>query len=142
MIRDNPTSPAPDDAEDRSVRELDFSEERDERQGRIGDQRPAGEVEKEFPPERVAESGMTGGETLTGSEHEDNVTFDDLSPDTLYDLTGTSTPETPADADLRRVDESEIGGGIGLDEAELGRSAPLDGKPWTDKVSPAGDEEE
>ncbi|MDH4557469.1 phosphotransferase system, HPr-related protein [Pseudomonas sp. BN417] len=139
MIRDNPLPRAPDDAEDRSVRELDFSEERVERQGRIGDQRPAGEVEKEFPPERVAESGMTGGETLTDSEHEDNVTLDDLSPDTLYDLTGTSAP---ADADLRRVDESEIGGGIGLDEAELGRSAPLDGKLWTDKVSPAGDEEE
>ncbi|MCY1281865.1 hypothetical protein D9M68_155610 [compost metagenome] len=142
MIRDRTTPPAPDDTEDRSVRELDFSEERDERQGRIGDQRPAGEVEKEFPPERVAESGMTGGETLTDSEHEDNVTLDDLSPDTLYDLTGTGASDTPADADLRRVDESEIGGGIGLDEAELGRSAPLDGKPWTDKVSPAGDEEE
>lgn len=142
MIRDNPTPRAPDDAEDRSVRELDFSEERDERQSRIGDQRPAGEVEKEFPPERVAECGMTGGETLTDSEHEDNVTLDDLSPDTLYDLTGPSAPGMPADADLRRVDESEIGGGIGLDEAELGRSAPLDGKLWTDKVSPAGDEEE
>jgi hypothetical protein len=141
MIRDKTTPPDPGDTEDRSVRELDFSDERDERQGRIGDQRPAGEVEKEFPPEREAESGMSGGETLTDSEHEDNVTLDDLCPDTLYDLTGTSAPEA-ADADLRRVDESEIGGGIGLDEAELGRSAPLDGKLWTDKVSPVGDDEE
>lgn len=145
MIRDNI-----DDTEDRTapVRELDFSEERDERQGRIGDLRPAGEVEKEFPPERVAESGMTGGETLTSSEHEDNVTFDDLSPDTLYDQTGARSPEErgdsgPADKELRTVGEAEIGGGIGLDEAELARSAPLDGEPWTDRVSPAeGDDDE
>lgn len=35
-----------DDIEDRmgSMRELDFSERRDERQGRIGDERPADEV--------------------------------------------------------------------------------------------------
>ena len=33
-------------------------------------------------------------------------------------------------ARLRR----QIGGGIGLDEAELARSAPLDGEPWTDDV--------
>ncbi|HCN45356.1 MAG TPA: phosphotransferase system, HPr-related protein, partial [Pseudomonas sp.] len=47
-----------------------------------------------------------------------------------------------ADQQLRRVDSDEIGGGIGLDEAELARSAPLDGKPWTDRVSPPeGDEE-
>ncbi len=30
--------------------------------------------------------------------------------------------------------EHTIGGGIGLDEAELARSAPLDGELWTDDV--------
>ena len=131
-----------DDTEDRmgSVHELDFDERLDERQGRVGDERPASEIEREFPPERVAESGMTGGEALSDSLHEDNVTYDDLSPDTLLDETGARAPhepgggDGPADMDLREVDADEIGGGFGLDEAELARSAPLDGKPWTDDV--------
>ena len=131
-----------DDTEDRmgSVHELDFDERLDERQGRVGDERPASEIEREFPPERVAESGMTGGEALSDSLHEDNVTYDDLSPDTLLDETGARDPhepgsgDGPADMDLREVDADEIGGGFGLDEAELARSAPLDGKPWTDDV--------
>ncbi|KHL75814.1 phosphotransferase system, HPr-related protein [Pseudomonas putida] len=128
-----------DDTEDRmgSVHELDFN---DRPEGRIGDERPAAEVEKEFPERRVAESGMTGGETLTDSVHEDNVTDDDLSPGTLLDETGARDPYEPGDGDgpadesLREVDEREIGAGIGLDEAELARSAPLDGKPWSDEV--------
>ncbi len=138
-----------DDIEDRmgSMRELDFSERRDERQGRIGDERPADEVAREFPPEREARAGMSGGEALSESVHEDNVTLDDLSPETLIDESGAYSPDErgsvrPADKELSVVDGSEIGGGIGLDEAELARSAPLDGQPWTDQVSPPeGDEE-
>lgn len=130
-----------DDTEDRmgSVHELDFSDRNDERKGRVGDERPAREVEHEFTPRRVAESGMSGGEALSDSLHEDNVTYDDLSPDTLLDETGARDPYEegeggPADQALRRVGVDEIGGGLGLDEAELARSAPLDGKPWTDDV--------
>jgi len=130
-----------DDTEDRmgSVHELDFSDRQDDRQGRVGDERPAAEVDQAFSARRVAESGMTGGEALSDSLHEDNVTYDDLSPDTLLDETGARDPHEPgsggpADQTLRHVDADEIGGGIGLDEAELARSAPLDGKPWTDDV--------
>lgn len=138
-----------DDIEDRmgSMHELDFSERRDERQGRIGDERPADEVAREFPPEREAQAGMSGGEALSESVHEDNVTLDDLSPETLIDESGAYSPGErgevrPADKELSVVGGSEIGGGIGLDEAELARSAPLDGQPWTDQVSPPeGDEE-
>lgn len=114
-----------DDIQDRmgEMRELDFSDRNDERQGRAGD-------------------------ALAESQHEDNVNYDDLSADTLYDQTGARDAferggDGPADQELRRVDGAEIGGGLGLDEAELARSAPLDGKPWTDRVSPAeGDDEE
>lgn len=136
-----------DDIEDRmgSMHELDFSERRDERQGRIGDERPADEVAREFPPEREAQAGMSGGEALSESVHEDNVTLDDLSPETLIDESGAYSPGErgevrPADKELSVVDGSEIGGGIGLDEAELARSAPLDGQPWTDQVSPPDEE--
>lgn len=149
-----PEDPKPtveiDDTQDRmgSVHELDFSERRDERRGRIGDERPAREVEEEYPPRRVAESGMTGGEALSDSLHEDNVTLDDLSPDTLLDETGARDPDEPgmaggpADQALRHVEAHEIGGGIGLDEAELARSAPLDGEPWTDEVTPEDERRE
>ncbi|MGQ9425123.1 hypothetical protein ACXYTJ_06735 [Gilvimarinus sp. F26214L] len=40
-----------------------------------------------------------------------------------------SGPEEGAD-DLRVVDADEVGAGRGLDEAELARTDPLDGKPW------------
>ena len=42
------------------------------------------------------------------------------------DELGVTGPEE----DLKVVDAEEIGGGNGLDEAELGRADPLDGKPW------------
>ncbi|MEN8642855.1 phosphotransferase system, HPr-related protein [Pseudomonas sichuanensis] len=149
-----PDDPRPqieiDDTEDRmgSVHELDFSERHDERHRRVGDQRPAREIAEDYPPRRVAQSGMTGGETLTDSLHEDNVTLDDLSPDTLFDETDAwdsgepGTAGGPADKTLRQVAADEIGGGNGLDEAELARSAPLDGEPWSDDVVPDADRRE
>ncbi|WP_394558279.1 phosphotransferase system, HPr-related protein [Aquipseudomonas alcaligenes] len=131
-----------DDTEDRmgSIHELDFDEKNDERQGRVGDERPAVEVSREFPRERESQAGMSGGETLAESTHEDGVNLDDLSPDTLIDESGARSPDEPgedhaADQELQVVEQAKIGGGIGLDEAELARSAPLDGKPWTDQVS-------
>ncbi|AZL68985.1 phosphotransferase system, HPr-related protein [Pseudomonas oryziphila] len=119
-----PDDPRPqieiDDTEDRmgSVHELDFSER------------------------------MTGGETLSGSLLEDNVRLDDLGPETLFDETDAwdadepGTAGGPADMTLRQVEAHEIGGGIGLDEAELARSAPLDGEPWSDDVVPDDDRRE
>lgn len=131
-----------DDTEDRmgSVHELDFSERRDRRQGRIGDELPGHQVQ----PQQADDIGMTGGEALSDSLHEDNVTLDDLSPDTLYDQTGARDPDEPgtggpADEALREVDASEIAGGLGLDEAELARTEPLDGEPWAESPSPEGD---
>ncbi|MDZ4021356.1 phosphotransferase system, HPr-related protein [Pseudomonas sichuanensis] len=119
-----PDDPRPqieiDDTEDRmgSVHELDFSER------------------------------MTGGETLSGSLLEDNVRLDDLGPETLFDETDAwdadepGTAGGPADMTLRQVEAHEIGGGIGLDEVELARSAPLDGEPWSDDVVPDDDRRE
>lgn len=126
-----------DDIEDRmgAVHPLDFDKDEDAPEGRAGD-RQAGPV---YPPEPVREAGMSGGETLGSGEHEDGVSEDDLSPETLFDESGARGPEEeypeeslegPADAELTTVNASEIGGGSGLDEAELGRIEPLDGKPW------------
>ncbi|MCP8466240.1 phosphotransferase system, HPr-related protein [Pseudomonas sp. ZM23] len=123
-----------DDTEDRmgTVRELDFEKGPE---GRIGDERSPGEVENEFPARRRREMGMSGGETQNDSQVEDNVSMDDLAPETLIDEQGTESPldpsdETPADEELRIAGAGEIGGGIGLDEAQEGRVKPLDGKPW------------
>lgn len=129
-----------DDIEDRmgSIEQLDFSERKDDREGRVGDRRPLEEVQQEYPDERVREAGQSGGETLKEGLHEDGVSLDDLSPETLIDETGARSPEErgddePADRDLTIVGEEEIGGGSGLDEAELARKRPLDGEPWDGK---------
>lgn len=58
---------------------------------------------------------------------------DDLTPETLIPEDGARSADEaggdhPADWDLSVVDEDDIGGGNGLDEAELARRDPLDGK--------------
>lgn len=146
-------TPAPqeiDDIQDRmgSMEPLDFSARKDERQGRIGDERPQAELDQEFPEQRVREAGLSGGETLGEGEHEDGVSMDDLSPETLLDESGARSPREPGargalDQDLSVVGADEIGGGAGLDEAELARRDPLDGKPWgREPLGPDLDEEE
>ena len=126
-----------DDTEDRmgSIEQLDFSDRKDERKGRIGDAVPEEQSLDEFPPERVEEAGMTGGEIPDGEP-----TMDDMSPETLIPQDGArSAGEAghggPADQDLSVVSEHRIGADVGLDEAQQARHDPLDGKPWD---GPAG----
>lgn len=118
-----------DDNEDRmgSMEELHFDEEEDT--GRIGDLVPESELEHEFPDKRVREAGMTGAST---PDH--HSTDDDLDPENMIDEDGARSANEagenrPTDWDLSVVDEDDIGGGDGLDEAELARHDPLDGKP-------------
>lgn len=121
-----------DDIEDRmgSVTPLDFSTRQDDRKGRIGDPVPADEAEEQYPPERVAEAGLTTGEIT-----DDRTTQDDLAPEQLIAEDGARSPSErghglPADRDLSVRSEHRIGADVDLDEAELGRYAPLDGKRW------------
>jgi len=116
-----------DDNEDRmgSVRELDFGEE--EPSGKIGDELPESERERLMPNERVREAGMTGAST---DDHES--TDDDMSPETLIHEDGARDAHEAgdgdqADWDLSIVDEDDIGGGNGLDEAEMANRDPMDG---------------
>ncbi|SDI17467.1 hypothetical protein SAMN05216588_11280 [Pseudomonas flavescens] len=132
-----------DDTEDRmgSIEQLDFSEARDDREGRIGDRRPSDEVQHEYPDQRVRDAGQSGGETLKEGRHENGVSLDDLSPENLIDDTGARSPRErgkgePADRVLSVVDEGDIGAGSGLDEAELARTRPLDGAPWDGTPKP------
>lgn len=121
-----------DDIEDRmgSMEQLSFDKERDDDR-RIGDEVPEEEYEQRFPPERVREAGLTAGSV---ADHQ--PTADDLSPETLIDESGARSPrepgtdEGPIDKEMHLVGENSIGGGNGMDEAELGRARPLDGKPW------------
>ncbi len=117
-----------DDNEDRmgSMEELDFDV--DEPTGKIGDRIPDEELHQQIPEQRVREAGMTGAST---PDHE--PTDDDLSPETLINEDGARSArepgeDQPADWDLSVVDEDAIGGGNGLDEAELARRDPLDKK--------------
>lgn len=124
-----------DDMEDRmgSIEQLDFNAG-DERLGRTGERLSDEQLRDRFPPQRVREAGMTGGEALGSDVHEDGITQDDLSPETLYDETGARSPNErahgrAADESLTVVEGSQIGGGYGLDEAELAQILPLDGEP-------------
>ncbi|AWY41192.1 serine kinase/phosphatase [Pseudomonas putida] len=117
-----------DDNEDRmgSVHELDFDDEQPS--GKIGDELPEREHEHLMPRERVREAGMTGAST---ADHQ--PTDDDLSPETLIREDGARDAREigrghEAGWDLSIVDEDEIGGGDGLDEAEMARHDPMDGK--------------
>ncbi|WP_434628302.1 serine kinase/phosphatase [Pseudomonas sp. Z1-29] len=117
-----------DDNEDRmgSMRELEFDD--DEYEARIGDELPENEREQLIPDERVREAGMTGA-----SMDDRQPTDDDLSPETLIRDDGArdaleAGEGEQADWDLSVVDENDIGGGDGLDEAEMADIDPLDGK--------------
>lgn len=122
------TQPEPiDDNEDRmgSMEELDFSE--DEPTGKIGDSIPERELRQELPLSRERDAGLTGAST---DDHE--PTDDDMSPETLIHEDGARSPNEigvggPDDEDLSIVGEDEIGGGNGLDEAELAERDPVDG---------------
>lgn len=125
-----------DTQEDRmgSIEQLDFEDKGPS--GRFGDPTPP-EVLDQLTDEREREAGMTGGEALGPDVHEDGITMDDLSPETLFDESGARSPQErglggPADQELSIVDEDDIGGGEGLDEAEQARVMPLDGKPEPD----------
>lgn len=121
------TQPEPiDDNEDRmgSMEELDFD---DEPTGKIGDLTPEDELRQELPLSREREAGLTGAST---DDHE--PTDDDMSPETLIHEDGARSPSEvglggPDDEDLSIVDEDDIGGGNGLDEAELADLDPVDG---------------
>ncbi|MBH3338307.1 hypothetical protein I5L51_04195 [Pseudomonas mendocina] len=120
---------------------LDFTDDEDS----LGTGEPSLQQTARASSGSEEEIGLTGAATLGESEHEDNVSLDDMSPDTLIDDSGARSPferggNGANDEELSVVDETEVGGGFGLDEAELARSAPLDGKPWSDEVVPTDEE--
>ncbi|MDH1866693.1 hypothetical protein N5D83_07680 [Pseudomonas chengduensis] len=137
-MKDTSPGPTPERIDEQA---LDFSDEEDS----LGTGDPALQSTARPSSNPEDEIGLTGAATLGESEHEDNVNLDDLSPDTLIDESGARSPlerggDGANDEELSVVDETQVGGGFGLDEAELARSAPLDGKPWTDEVVPTDEE--
>ena len=102
-----------DDNEDRmgSLRELDF----DAQEPGARQQPPSSPVRKRAPSD------------------DEEADSDDLSPAALIPEDGArdaweAGEDEPADWDLSIVDAAGIGGGDGLDEAELARRDPLDGQ--------------
>ncbi|MCU1751375.1 serine kinase/phosphatase [Pseudomonas sp. 6D_7.1_Bac1] len=116
-----------DDNEDRmgSMRELDFDEE--EPGETIGGLIPEHERDQQTPRKHIREAGMPENST-----DDDESTDDDMSPGNLIREDGARDAHEAgegeqADWDLSIVDEDEIGGGNGLDEAELAERDPIDG---------------
>lgn len=110
------------------VNELSFDD--DDSSARIGDLRPRTDIEREQSPQRTRQAGLT-----EASQPGAGPTDDDLSPETLIAEDGANSPLEAgegalADKTFTLVDADNIGGGSGLDEAELARVDPLDGKKW------------
>ncbi|HDZ55034.1 MAG TPA: serine kinase/phosphatase [Pseudomonas xinjiangensis] len=108
---------------EQEVRELDFEE--DGPMGPVG-----GLPADEELVERAGEAGLTEA-SMPG----EGPTADDASPETLIREDGARSPDEaggglPADKELTAVEGDEVGVQAGLDEAELARTDPLDGKPW------------
>lgn len=106
------------------VDELEFPDE-----GVMG---PVGEQPSEqgLDPQRVNEAGLTEASFPGGGP-----TMDDVTPETILPDDGARSPNEPGageptDQQLSEAGVDEIGARGGLDEAELGRADPLDGKRW------------
>lgn len=113
-------------------------------QGSIDNNRPAEIDELNFDQEENAV--RTGDELLleddgavndmdasSNSSPDGNYTEDDLTPETLIHEDGARSSREPGDdvpAEWDLTIKMEVGGGHGLDEAELARRDPLDNKPW------------
>lgn len=97
--------------------ELDFSDEEEQSFSTLSPEFDTQELEILLDEDAAAESPS-----------------DDLEPEDLIKEDGARSAyepsaDLPADEDLSVVDVAEIGAGFGLDEAELARKKPLDGKP-------------
>lgn len=108
--------------------ELNFSD--DEPTPSFNDLETEAEQDRDQILSEASDPGLTGAAT-PGRE----PTNDDMSPETLIHEDGARSPHepggnTPTDKQFSTVNESEIGGGGGLDEAEMARAKPLDGKQW------------
>jgi len=109
-------------ADDR-VEELQFD---DTTPARAGEPLPADERRTELPPGRARKGGVNGAESTLYRKTGENVTDDDLSPETLFHQQAGSLPNDQA---LEISDIDEIGAGFGLDEAELARKEHPDTVP-------------
>ena len=106
---------ADNDARLGSMRELDFDAEPPT--AGIGDEPPRGERKRRMPDERVGEAGMADDEMSP-----ENLIREDGARDAREEGEGEQ-----ADWELNIVNEDDIGGGNGLDEAELAELDPVDG---------------
>ena len=115
-----------DDNEDRmgSMHELDFDEE--PQNSLIGDELP--EHLREHPAPRKPARRIDAGDTDDEDANDDELTPGNLIPEDGARDAHETGGDSPTDWDLSIVGEGEIGGGNGLDEAELARRYPLDRK--------------
>ena len=121
-----------DDIEDRmgTVHPLDFEVSEEQSHSRIGDRQTG----RRYSVERVREAGMSGGETLGSGEHEDGISEDDLSPETLYDESGArdsdeypeETQGGPLDTELTTVDGHGADDHGGRDRGERDEQRPAE----------------
>ena len=80
---------------------------------------------------RAGEAGLTEASMPGQGPTADDATPETLNPDDCSrSAEEAGVPANAADTELTEVGKAGVGGRYGLDEAELGRTRPLDGKPW------------
>lgn len=99
------------------------------------DDRPMGPVgnvpSREEAEQRAGEAGLTEASMPGTGPTADDATPESFLPDDgARSTTEANTDARAADTELSEVGPQGVGGGSGLDEAELGRVKPLDDKPW------------
>lgn len=106
--------------------ELNFED--DDYHARAGEPLEPADVEHFQANERAHEAGLTGA-----AMPDSDATSDELTPENLLPDDGSRSPrEAGGDepAEWQLTEKYDVGGGHGLDEAELARVDPLDKKPW------------
>lgn len=121
-----PASPHPKDDRPAELDELNFED--DDYHARAGEPAESTDVEHFRAEDGAQEAGLSGAAAPGG-----DASRDELTPETLLPEDGSRSPREPggqAAAEWELTEKFDVGGGHGLDEAELARLDPLDKKPW------------
>lgn len=98
------------------------------------------EAQRNQQPEYAGDAGVAGIDPLAEMSTENDHPADSLADDDSAQTPSELYSESASMDDLSVVDKDHIGAGKGLDEAELGRVKPLDGKRWDgDPDEPLGE---
>lgn len=88
------------------------------------------EAQQAQSPRHAGDRGVTGIDPLAEMDAQNTSPAESLTDDDDRETPSELYGDSASADDLSITDQEHIGAGKGLDEAELGRAKPLDGKRW------------